>query len=150
MPFAAKIQHKVGISSEANSAGMQKRRRRRSHGCGRFKEGLHGYFHTLRIQAFWPAGLQLLEAITAKVNANLQNRLVVTNSFHGEPCALRADITLGVVDYCASHFEAHERPLRLCYTERIYRRPKSDKNMERLQMGAELIGWEGEGAESNS
>jgi ATP phosphoribosyltransferase regulatory subunit len=97
---------------------------------------------------FWPAGLQLLEAITAKVNANLQNRLVVTNSFHGEPCALRADITLGVVDYCASHFEAHERPLRLCYTERIYRRPKSpDKNMERLQMGAELIGWEGEGAD---
>ena len=97
---------------------------------------------------FWPAGLQLLEAITAKVNANLQNRLVVTNSFHGEPCALRADITLGVVDYCASHFEAHERPLRLCYTERIYRRPKSpDKNMERLQMGAELIGWEGAGAD---
>ncbi len=97
---------------------------------------------------FWPTGLQLLEAIADKVSANLQNRLVVTNSFHGEPCALRADITLGVVDYCASHFEAHERPLRLCYTERIYRRPKSpDKNMERLQMGAELIGWEGEGAD---
>ena len=97
---------------------------------------------------FWPSGLQLLEAITDKISPNLHNRFIVTNSFFGEPCAVRTDVTLGVVDYCASHFEPHERPLRLCYTERIYRRPKSpEKNVERLQMGAELIGWEGEGAD---
>ena len=59
---------------------------------------------------FWPSGLQLLEAITDKISPNLHNRFMVTNSFFGEPCAVRTDVTLGVVDYCASHFEPHERP----------------------------------------
>jgi len=97
---------------------------------------------------FWPTGLQRLDAVTDKLSPNLQGRLIVANSFYGEPCALRADVTLGVADYCASHFEPHERPHRLCYTERVYRRPNSpEHNMERLQLGAELIGWEGEGAD---
>jgi len=47
---------------------------------------------------FWPTGLQRLDAVTDKLSPNLQGRLIGANCFYGEPCALRADVALGVAD----------------------------------------------------
>jgi ATP phosphoribosyltransferase regulatory subunit len=48
----------------------------------------------------------------------------------------------------SSHFSPEERPLRLSYADKVYLTPqKPETSLERFQIGAELLGWEEEGAD---
>jgi ATP phosphoribosyltransferase regulatory subunit len=57
-------------------------------------------------------------------------------------------MTLAAVAYLSTHYSPQERPLRLCYAGPLYRSPiPPETDFEKLQFGAELLGWEGEGAD---
>lgn len=104
--------------------------------------GLWGY------HPFLPSALQLLESSWGKLPTSFRSRLVAVNTPFGEPCCLRGDITLAAVAYLASHFSPEERPLRICYCDRIYMKPTPPRtSVESFQIGAELLGWEGGGAD---
>ncbi|MBN1332214.1 MAG: ATP phosphoribosyltransferase regulatory subunit [Synergistales bacterium] len=104
--------------------------------------------HSYGYQTFWPSALQLFESAWEHLPFSLRKRLITLNTPFGEPCCLRADITLAAVSFLASHFSPEERPLRLCYADRIYKTPvRPDIYLEGFQIGAELLGWEGEGAD---
>lgn len=106
------------------------------------------HMHSYGYQTFWPSALQLFESAWEHLPLSLRKRLITLNTPFGEPCCLRADITLAAVSYLASHFSPEERPLRLCYADRIYKTPvRPDIYLEGFQIGAELLGWEGEGAD---
>jgi ATP phosphoribosyltransferase regulatory subunit len=98
---------------------------------------------------FSPAELQLIEDVWDKISAARAGRLIALTSPFGEPCVLRGDLTLSAVTYLASHFQDEERPLRLSYADRIFSAPQPPKhNLEENQVGVELIGWEGAGADA--
>jgi len=97
---------------------------------------------------FNPAEFQLLEGTAASLALRHRQRLIVLNSPFGEPCCLRADITLSAVSYLSQHFSPEDFPLRLCYAERVFAAPRPPKeNLEETQVGVELLGWEGAGAD---
>jgi len=101
----------------------------------------HGY------RLFWSSGLQLLETSWDLLPRTIRESLLVLTSPMGEPCCLRSDITLAAVNYLANHYSPQERPLRMCYADRLYRNPAPGGDLEKFQIGAELLGWEGEGAD---
>ncbi len=97
---------------------------------------------------FNPAEFQLLEGAMKSLSRRHRQRLVTVNSPFGEPCCLRADITLSAISYLASHYSPEEFPLRLSYAERVFAVPRPPKeNLEETQVGVELLGWEGAGAD---
>ena len=97
---------------------------------------------------FNPAEFQLLEGTMKSLSRRHRQRLVTVNSPFGEPCCLRADITLSAISYLASHYAPEEFPLRLSYAERVFAVPRPPKeNLEETQVGVELLGWEGAGAD---
>ncbi len=100
----------------------------------------HGY------RLFWPSGLQLLETCWL-LPPSIRRQLIVLNSPAGEPCCLRPDITLAAVSYMASNYPLDQWPLRICYSDRVYRKAPKGSAIETFQIGAELLGWEGEGAD---
>ncbi len=105
-------------------------------------------FSSFGYRSFHPAGLQLLEIAWNRLPSSLRSRLLPLNTSHGDPCCLRADLTLAAVAYLASHHAPHERPLRLCYADKVFRAsPLPEKDLEHFQVGAELLGWDGEGAD---
>lgn len=97
---------------------------------------------------FSPAEFQLLEGTWGRLSKSRRRRLLTLNSPFGEACCLRADLTLSAVTYLATHFAPEERPLRLCYADRVYSTPTPPhENLEMNQVGVELLGWEGQGAD---
>lgn len=99
-------------------------------------------------EPFWPSVLQLLESAWPHLPLPFRRRLIALNTPYGEPCCLKADLTLAAVAYFASHYAPGQQPLRLCYADRIFKRPERHENrIESFQIGAELLGWEGEGAD---
>ncbi|MFA0889315.1 MAG: ATP phosphoribosyltransferase regulatory subunit [Synergistales bacterium] len=97
---------------------------------------------------FFAPGLQLLESAWDKFPPRFRKRLITVYSPSSEACCLRADMTLAAVSYLSSHYSPQERPLRLCYAGPLYRAPiPPETDFERMQFGAELLGWEGEGAD---
>jgi ATP phosphoribosyltransferase regulatory subunit len=97
---------------------------------------------------FNPAEFQLLDETMKNLHRRRRERLIVVNSPFGEPCCLRADITLSALSYMALHHSPEEFPMRLCYAERVFSSPKAPKeNLEDTQVGVELLGWEGLGAD---
>lgn len=104
---------------------------------------LYGY------RSFSPAGFQLIEDVWNKLAPGRARRLIAVTTPFGEPCVLRADITLSAVSYLNSHYKESERPLRLCYADRIYSAPSPPRmNLEENQVGVEVLGWEGAGVEA--
>ncbi len=98
---------------------------------------------------FSPSELQLVEDVWGKLSKSRARRLIALNSPFGEPCVLRGDLTLSAVAYLSSHYEENERPLRLCYADRVFSAPVPPKgNLEENQVGIELIGWEGSGTDA--
>lgn len=98
---------------------------------------------------FSPAELQLIEDVWNKLSPSRARRLITVTSPFGEPCVLRGDLTLSAVAYLDSHYNQDERPLRLCYADRVFSSPQPPRtNLEENQVGVELLGWEGEGAEA--
>ena len=105
-------------------------------------------FRSWGYRPFLPSALQLIESSWDLLPPSVRSRLIAVNTPYGEPCCLRGDITLAAVAYLASHFAPEERPLRICYSDRIYMKPAPPKrNIESFQVGAELLGWEGHGAD---
>lgn len=106
-------------------------------------------FASFGYDPFLPSGLQLIQSAWERLPEGIKDRTVCLTSPFGEPCCLRADLTLAAVAYLSAHHAPQERPLRLCYAERVYRSsgpPESD--LESTQIGAELLGWDGEGADA--
>lgn len=98
---------------------------------------------------FSPSELQLVENVWDNLSKSRARRLIPVMSPFGEPCVLRGDLTLSAVAYLSSHFNSSERPLRLSYADRVFSVPKPPKsNLEENQVGVELIGWEGSGADA--
>lgn len=105
-------------------------------------------FNAYGYRPFWPSALQLLETAWERLPDTIRSRLLTLSTPSGEPCCLRADITLAAVAYLSAHYSPEERPLRLCYSDRVYKIPqRQGTNLETFQIGAELLGWEGEGAD---
>ena len=105
-------------------------------------------FASFGYRPFLPSGLQLIQSAWERLPSDLKGRTVCLTSPFGEPCCLRADLTLAAVAYLGAHYAPQERPLRLCYAERVYRSsPPPETELEGTQIGAELLGWEGEGAD---
>jgi ATP phosphoribosyltransferase regulatory subunit len=112
------------------------------------REAVLGTLTQYGYRPLWPSGLQLSEVVWDRLAPHFRNRLLGLNSPFGEPCVLRGDLTLAAVAHLATHYAPHERPLRLCYADRVYRIPgPSDTELEQFQVGAELLGWEGTGAD---
>ncbi len=61
---------------------------------------------------------------------------------HGEPLALRADMTVPIARVVATRYTTAEPPLRFCYLANAYRavRPHRGQMREFLQAGIELVG----------
>ncbi len=98
---------------------------------------------------FSPAELQLIEDVWGKLSHARSRRLIALTSPYGEPCVLRGDLTLSAVAYLSTHFRDDERPLRLSYADRVFSVPQPPRhNLEENQVGIELIGWEGAGADA--
>lgn len=105
-------------------------------------------FTNFGYQSFWPSALQLLETAWDRLPDTIRTRLITMSTPFGEPCCLRTDITLAAVAYLSAHHSPEERPLRLCYSDRVYKAPlRQETELETFQIGAELLGWEGEGAD---
>ncbi|GAB1399646.1 ATP phosphoribosyltransferase regulatory subunit [Aminivibrio sp.] len=105
-------------------------------------------FRSWGYRPFLPSALQLLESSWDLLPPAVRTRLIAVNTPYGEPCCLRGDITLAAVTYLATHYSPEERPLRICYSDRIYMKPAPPKRaLESFQIGAELLGWEGHGAD---
>ena len=64
---------------------------------------------------------------------------------HGEPLALRADMTVPIARLVGTRYGAAEPPLRFCYFANAYRvvRPHRGQMREFLQAGIELVGAPG-------
>ncbi|GHV51100.1 ATP phosphoribosyltransferase regulatory subunit [Synergistales bacterium] len=106
------------------------------------------FFMSYGYSPFNPAEFQLLGEAIKNLHRRRGERLIVVNSPFGEPCCLRADITLSALSYMALHHAPDEFPLRLCYAERVFSAPLAPKeNLEDTQIGVELIGWEGLGSD---
>lgn len=104
---------------------------------------LYGY------RAFSPAEFQLIEDVWNKLSPGRMRRLIALTTPFGEPCVLRSDITLSAVAYLDSHYKENERPLRLCYADRIFSAPLPPRmNLEENQVGVEVLGCEGAGVEA--
>ncbi len=78
------------------------------------------FFENWGYSPFLPSGLQLLESAWDKLPSQVRSRLAALTTPYGEPCCLRGDITLAAVAYLASHYAPEERPLRICYCDRVY------------------------------
>lgn len=108
-----------------------------------------GLFSLYGYRAFSPAEFQLIEDVWNKLSPSRARRLITLTTPFGEPCVLRSDITLSAVAYLDSHYKESERPLRLCYADRIFSAPKPPRmNLEENQVGVEVLGWEGAGVEA--
>lgn len=105
-------------------------------------------FSSYGYNPFNPAEFQLLEGAMSNLARRRRERLMTINTPFGEPCCLRADITLSALSYMRLHHAPEEFPLRLCYAERIFSVPRAPKeNLEDTQVGVELLGWEGLGSD---
>ncbi len=117
-------------------------------GINRCRESFFATFSSRGYMSFLPSGLQLMESVWEKYPSSFRNRLVALNSPHAEPCVLMGDPTLAALAYMSAHHAPHERPLRLCYAQKVYRKGESSEDpFETYQVGAELLGWNGHGAE---
>jgi ATP phosphoribosyltransferase regulatory subunit len=107
-----------------------------------------GLFASYGYNPFNPAEFQLLEGVMKNLPRRRRERVIAVNSPFGEPCCMRADLTLSALSYMALHHAPEEFPLRLCYAERVFAVPRPPReNLEDTQVGVELLGWEGLGSD---
>ena len=107
-----------------------------------------GFFASYGYNPFNPAEFQLLEGTMKNLPRKRRDRIIALNTPFGEPCCLRADITISALSYMSTHYAPEDFPLRLCYAERIFSAPTPPKeNLEDTQIGVELLGWESPGSD---
>ncbi|EHM10687.1 ATP phosphoribosyltransferase involved in histidine biosynthesis [Thermanaerovibrio velox DSM 12556] len=102
----------------------------------------HGY------RPVCPPSLQRLDSLMEVLEPPKAASIIALTSPHGEACALNFDVTISAVLKLVRQKAPEERPLRICYAERAYRKPEPPgEDFESYQLGAEIIGWDGEGAD---
>ncbi len=102
----------------------------------------HGY------RVLLPSTVQLFGSCWERLSDEIRNRMISLGTPSGETGCLSPDLTLASVSYLSTHFAPEERPLRICYGERVFRSPSApDSSADPFQLGAELLGWDGEGAD---
>lgn len=102
----------------------------------------HGY------RPVCPSSLQPLEGVLSALDPQRYPSIIALTSPHGEPCAMSFDVTISAMLKLTRQKSPEERPLRICYAERAFRRPEPpEEEFESYQVGAEIIGWDGEGAD---
>lgn len=102
----------------------------------------HGYSVLL------PSAVQLFGSCWERLSDEIRNRMISLGTPSGETGCLSPDITLASVSFLSAHYAPEERPLRICYGERVFRSPSApDNTADTFQLGAELLGWDGEGAD---
>lgn len=105
-------------------------------------------FATYGYAPFNPAEFQLLDTAMKELPRKRRERMIVVNTPLGEPCCLRADISISALSYSAAHYAPEDFPVRLCYAERIFSAPIPPReSLEATQIGAELLGWENIGSD---
>lgn len=113
------------------------------------RNAFHSLFGGWGYTPFLPSGMQLMESAWERLPSPFRRRLVALSSPFGEPCCLRGDITLAAVSHLASHHSPGDRPLRICYSERVYvQAEQSGGSIESFQIGGELVGGEWPGADA--
>ncbi len=109
-----------------------------------FLQDIH--FHGYRV--LLPSTVQLFGSCWERLSDEIRNRMISLGTPSGETGCLSPDLTLASVSYLSTHFAPEERPLRICYGERVFRSPSApDSSADPFQLGAELLGWDGEGAD---
>jgi len=95
-----------------------------------------------------PSTLQLFGSCWERLSPGIRSRMLAIGSPSGETCCLRPDLTLAAVEHMSASHTPEERPLRICYGDKIFRiSSPPDIEVESFQLGAELLGWEGQGAD---
>lgn len=117
-------------------------------GMERARSVMLDFFASYGYDPFNPAELQLLDGTMKNLPRRRRERIIAVNSPFGEPCCMRADITVSALSYMSTHYAPEDFPIRLCYAERIFSAPVPPKqNIEDTQIGVELLGWESAGAD---
>ncbi|MFP4481352.1 MAG: ATP phosphoribosyltransferase regulatory subunit [Thermovirgaceae bacterium] len=99
-------------------------------------------------RVFSPSRVQLLSIYWDRLPAGVRDRIITLTTPFGEQGCLCPDLTLSAVSHLFAHHAPEERPLRICYAGQIFRVPNPpETHIERYQAGAELLGWEGHGAD---
>jgi ATP phosphoribosyltransferase regulatory subunit len=102
----------------------------------------HGY------RPIYPPSVQRLDDLWEVLEPSKAGSIVPLTSPHGEPCALTFDVTVSAVLKLMRQEERRQRPIRICYAERAFRRPDPpEEAFEAYQTGAEIVGADGEGAD---
>jgi len=97
---------------------------------------------------FAPSRVQLLSIYWDRLPAVVRDRIIPMTTPFGEQGCLCPDLTLSAVSHLSAHHAPEERPLRICYAGQIFRMPTPpETDIEQYQAGAELLGWEGHGAD---
>lgn len=96
-----------------------------------------------------PPTFEYEEVFTRGAGAGLGSRLIRFLDRDGRVVALRADFTSSVARMVATRLAAAPLPLRLCYAGKVYRQEPEGvgRRRESFQLGAELIGDAGAGAD---
>lgn len=94
-----------------------------------------------------PSTLQLFGSCWERLSESVRARMISLGSPSGETCCLRPDMTIAALEHMSTSHAPEERPLRVCYADRVFRNPSPpDIDVETFQLGAELLGGEGDGA----
>lgn len=99
-------------------------------------------------RVFSPSRVQLLSIYWDRLSPAVRDRIIALTTPFGEQGCLCPDLTLSAVSHLSAHHAPEERPLRVCYAGQVFRVPAPpDSGIEQHQIGAELLGWEGHGAD---
>ncbi len=119
------------------------RRRRRVQAAWFSLAEAHGYGEVI------PPTFEYEEVFARGAGPELASRLIRFLDRDGRLVALRADFTSSVARMAATRLAAAPLPLRLCYAGKVYRQEPEGggRRRESFQLGAELIGDPGPGAD---
>ncbi len=99
-------------------------------------------------KVFSPSSVQLLSIYWDRLSSAVRDRIITLTTPFGEQGCLCPDLTLSAISHLSAHHAPEERPLRICYAGQFYRVPNPpEAGIEHYQAGAELLGWEGHGAD---
>ncbi len=114
----------------------------------RSREIFFDSFTSWGYSVFAPSRVQLLSIYWDRLPTAVRDRIIPMSTPFGEQGCLCPDLTLSAVSHLSAHHAPEERPLRICYAGQIFRMPTPpETDIERYQAGAELLGWEGHGAD---
>jgi ATP phosphoribosyltransferase regulatory subunit len=97
-------------------------------------------------------GFEFYDAFASKTDYYPQESLYTLTDAKGRLVTVRPDSTIPIARMTASKLKGHDLPVRLFYAQNVFRRQPdhSGKSAETMQMGIELIGAKGFGADTEA